>query len=86
MDDPADIHRRALDLAKALIARPSITPDDGGCLDLLTDPLRKAGFACERIDRGAVRNLLNDEYYASPDPRFVFAPGINGFVTVAVKY
>ena len=36
--------------------------------------------------RGAVRNLLNDEYYASPDPRFVAAPGINGFVTVAFKY
>jgi iron complex outermembrane receptor protein len=36
--------------------------------------------------RGAVRNLLNEEYYASPDPRFVFAPGVNGFVTVAVKF
>ena len=30
----------------------------------------------------SVRNLLNEEYYASPDPRFVLAPGINGFVTV----
>ena len=28
--------------------------------------------------RGVVRNLLNQEYYASPDPRFVLAPGING--------
>jgi outer membrane receptor protein involved in Fe transport len=36
--------------------------------------------------RGALRNVLNDEYYASPDPRFVLAPGINGFVTLAVKY
>ena len=36
--------------------------------------------------RGAVRNLLNDEYYASPDPRFVLAPGINGFVTIAFRY
>jgi hemoglobin/transferrin/lactoferrin receptor protein len=25
--------------------------------------------------RGQARNLLNDTYYASPDPRFVFAPG-----------
>ena len=29
----------------------------------------------------SVRNLLNEEYYASPDPRFVFAPGINGFMS-----
>jgi succinyl-diaminopimelate desuccinylase len=52
-----EVQRRTLDLAKALIARPSITPDDGGCLDLLADRLRKVGFACERIDRGTVRNL-----------------------------
>src|SRR5829696_3667120 len=51
------VQRHTLDLAKALIARPSITPDDGGCLELLGDRLRRAGFACERIDRGAVRNL-----------------------------
>ena len=36
--------------------------------------------------RGAIRNLLDEEYYASPDPRFVAAPGINGFVTVRVKF
>ena len=36
--------------------------------------------------RGAVRNLLNEEYYASPDPRFVFAPGVNGFVTIAFRH
>jgi hemoglobin/transferrin/lactoferrin receptor protein len=36
--------------------------------------------------RGAVRNLLDEAYYASPDPRFVLAPGINGFVTLAVRY
>lgn len=36
--------------------------------------------------RGAIRNLLDEEYYASPDPRFVLAPGINGFVTIRVKF
>jgi outer membrane receptor protein involved in Fe transport len=36
--------------------------------------------------RGLVRNLLNQEYYASPDPRFVLAPGVNGAVTVVLKY
>jgi outer membrane receptor protein involved in Fe transport len=44
-------------------------------------------FASERLElRGAVRNLLDREYYASPDRRFVFAPGLNAFLTVAVKF
>ena len=46
-----------LDLAKQLIACRSITPADGGCIDLIGSRLAKAGFACERLDRGAVRNL-----------------------------
>ena len=28
--------------------------------------------------RGQLRNLLNQDYYASPDPRWVPAPGFNG--------
>jgi outer membrane receptor protein involved in Fe transport len=36
--------------------------------------------------RGALRNLLNEEYYASPDPRFVLAPGLNGFVSIGVRF
>lgn len=46
-----------LALAKKLIACRSITPDDGGCLDLIARRLAKAGFACERVDRGEARNL-----------------------------
>jgi succinyl-diaminopimelate desuccinylase len=46
-----------LDLAKQLIACRSITPDDAGCLDLIGSRLEKAGFTCERLDRGPVRNL-----------------------------
>jgi succinyl-diaminopimelate desuccinylase len=46
-----------LDLAKQLIACRSITPDDAGCLDLIGSRLANAGFTCERLDRGAVRNL-----------------------------
>lgn len=52
-----EIQRQTLNLAKALLARPSVTPDDAGCLDLVADRLRASGFACERIDRGVVRNL-----------------------------
>jgi succinyl-diaminopimelate desuccinylase len=46
-----------LELAKQLIACRSVTPDDGGSLDLIASRLAKAGFACERVDRGGVRNL-----------------------------
>ena len=46
-----------LALAKKLIACRSITPEDAGCLDLIAAHLAKAGFACERADRGEARNL-----------------------------
>jgi succinyl-diaminopimelate desuccinylase len=55
-----------LDLAKQLIARRSITPDDGGCLDLIGARLSKAGFTCERLDRGPVRNLWARRGTAAP--------------------
>jgi succinyl-diaminopimelate desuccinylase len=53
----ADIHRQTLELAKRLIACRSITPADAGCLEMIASRLLKAGFACERLDRGAVGNL-----------------------------
>jgi succinyl-diaminopimelate desuccinylase len=53
----ADVHQQTLDLAKALVSRRSITPADGGCLDLIASRLARAGFRCERVDRGAVKNL-----------------------------
>lgn len=36
--------------------------------------------------RGIVRNLLDEAYYASPDPRWVYAPGRSGSVTLAFKF
>jgi len=46
-----------LDLAKALIARPSVTPDDCGCQDLLREHLVPLGFRCETVARNGVTNL-----------------------------
>lgn len=40
-----------------LISRPSVTPEDGGCLDLITARLVPLGFRFERIDTGGVCNL-----------------------------
>ncbi|MBS0326822.1 MAG: succinyl-diaminopimelate desuccinylase [Proteobacteria bacterium] len=46
-----------LELAVALIARPSVTPDDGGCQALLRERLAPLGFAFDvRVDNG-VTNL-----------------------------
>ena len=53
----SDIQHDTLDLAERLIACRSLTPDDGGALDMIAARLTNAGFACERIDRGPVRNL-----------------------------
>jgi succinyl-diaminopimelate desuccinylase len=46
-----------LDLAIALIGRRSITPDDGGCQQLLTDRLSRSGFLSETLTSGGVTNL-----------------------------
>ncbi|MDR2092595.1 MAG: succinyl-diaminopimelate desuccinylase [Azoarcus sp.] len=55
-----------LALSAALIARPSLTPDDGGCIDLLTARLAPHGFRLERFDCGGVRNLWARRGDASP--------------------
>jgi succinyl-diaminopimelate desuccinylase len=45
------------ELAQALIAHPSVTPDDAGCQDLISAHLRPLGFRFEVFQFGAVRNL-----------------------------
>ncbi len=46
-----------LNLARELIARRSITPEDGGCQDLLARHLARMGFKIEPIRHGDVTNL-----------------------------
>ncbi len=46
-----------LDLARALIARPSVTPDDAGCMDLIVERLASLEFQPEFLDFGNTRNL-----------------------------
>ncbi len=55
-----------LALAKALLSRRSVTPDDGGCVDLVADRLRVLGFTCERMDRNGVVNLWARRGTAEP--------------------
>jgi succinyl-diaminopimelate desuccinylase len=50
-----------LRLAEQLISKPSVTPEDAGCMDLITEALKPLGFVCEFMDSGPetfrVRNL-----------------------------
>ena len=41
-----------LRLAEELISKPSVTPLDAGCIELLSARLQAIGFVCERIDSG----------------------------------
>lgn len=60
----------ALELAKNLIARRSVTPEDAGCLELIAARLTALGFACERLDStgptGRVANLWARRGAAKP--------------------
>jgi succinyl-diaminopimelate desuccinylase len=46
-----------LRLARELIARRSVTPEDGGCQEFLGERLARLGFAIEPVRRGEVTNL-----------------------------
>ena len=47
----------ALELARELIARKSVTPEDGGCQQLIAKRLGPLGFRCEPMPFGDVANL-----------------------------
>ena len=53
---PAEIERDTRALLAALVACRSLTPSDGGALEILGARLAAAGFRCERIERGGVAN------------------------------
>lgn len=46
-----------VDLARALIRRPSVTPEDGGCQPLIAERLAPHGFVAETLRFGEVTNL-----------------------------
>ncbi|MBL8260023.1 MAG: succinyl-diaminopimelate desuccinylase [Candidatus Competibacteraceae bacterium] len=59
------------DLALDLIARPSVTPDDAGCQDVLIARLEALGFRAERLRFGAVDNFW--ARWGDAEPLFAFA-------------
>ena len=72
MPDHAAIHPHStLALARELIARRSLTPDDAGCQELIIERLRPLGFQIERLDSRGVSNLW--ARHGSARPLFCFA-------------
>ena len=69
---------RTLQLAEQLISRPSVSPEDAGCLEIIAARLTAIGFVCERMDSGPdsfrVRNLWAIRRSRKPGARtLVFA-------------
>ena len=60
-----------LELAKTLIARPSVTPQDAGCQTVIVEKLQHAGFRCEAMRFGEIDNLW--AAHGDNGPLLVFA-------------
>ncbi|HYD56457.1 MAG TPA: succinyl-diaminopimelate desuccinylase [Burkholderiales bacterium] len=56
----------ALELTRELIARKSITPEDGGCQELIARRLQAIGFRCEFLASNGVTNLWARRGTANP--------------------
>ena len=57
----------ALELAQALIRRPSVTPADAGAMDVLQQALEALGFACRRLKFGEIENIYARRGTAGPN-------------------
>jgi len=61
----------AVELARELIRRPSVTPADEGAMDVVERALAAQGFACRRMRFGEIENLY--ARYGSARPNLCFA-------------
>lgn len=60
-----------LELAKHLMRQPSITPDDAGCQDIISDRLKSLEFRIENMRFGEVDNVW--ARHGTQGPLVVFA-------------
>ncbi|MGC1304030.1 MAG: succinyl-diaminopimelate desuccinylase, partial [Caulobacteraceae bacterium] len=60
-----------VELAQALVRKPSVTPADAGAMDLLQAALEGLGFRCRRLRFGEIENLYARHGEAAPN--FCFA-------------
>lgn len=64
---PEPVSIDPVELAQALIRRPSVTPADEGAMDLLQRQLDALGFACRRMKFGEIENLYARRGTARPN-------------------
>jgi succinyl-diaminopimelate desuccinylase len=64
---PEPVSIDPVDLAQALIRRPSVTPADEGAMDLLERQLDALGFTCRRMKFGEIENLYARRGTARPN-------------------
>ena len=57
MTSDSTLTRDVLALTQSLVARPSVSPEDEGCQEILIERLAKAGFAVQRMPFGDVNNF-----------------------------
>ncbi|PID44322.1 MAG: succinyl-diaminopimelate desuccinylase [Gammaproteobacteria bacterium] len=62
---------KTIQLAFEMMSRPSVTPDDKGCQDIILHHLEPLGFVVERLQFGEVSNLWARK--GEESPLFVFA-------------
>ncbi|MFQ5995591.1 MAG: succinyl-diaminopimelate desuccinylase [Acidiferrobacterales bacterium] len=57
---------KTLELTTTLVGRPSVTPDDAGCQDILAERLEALGFRAHRLQFGDVSNLWAERGEGKP--------------------
>jgi len=62
---------KTLELTIELLKRQSVTPEDGGCQQMIADHLTPLGFKCEHLRFGEVDNLW--ARFGTEGPAFTFA-------------
>jgi outer membrane receptor protein involved in Fe transport len=89
----ATLRKRITDKGSAHVRLATFKPDARNGISEVDAPgytLLDAGASwtiSRHLELRAIgRNLLNSSYYASPDPRFVRAPGRNGSVTAVIQF
>ncbi|MBO66823.1 MAG: succinyl-diaminopimelate desuccinylase [Acidiferrobacteraceae bacterium] len=71
MKSQDSIEKSTLDLARKLLVRESITPDDNGCQKLIAERLTNAGFVCSDLSYNNVSNLWAK--HGNTEPLLIFA-------------
>jgi len=71
----SDQNPTTLEIAKQLISRESVTPEDAGCQDYIQSLLETSGFTFEQMDFEDTKNLwaIRNNSKSTDEPVFLFA-------------